>query len=336
MQTFTAADWIANYRVSKETYLYICDKLRPIIQRQDTRMRHAITVEQRVAVTLWCLATCGEYRTIGHLFGIARNTVCVIVHDTCAAIIQVLRSQYISFPAGEDLKNVVERFKAKWDIPQCAGAIDGSHIPVKPPANNHTDYFNRKGWYSVLLQAVVDDEYLFRDVVIGWPGSVHDARVLANSQVYHKAKNKDILNTGSTVICGSVVYPFLVGDSAYPLNTWLIKPFPHNSVLTSKQRKFNYLISRARIVSENAFGRLKARWRRLLKQNDMDVFNVPRVVLACCILHNICEIHGDTFSTVWLDTMTDDQPATIAINTHTSQNTSPAVIIRDKLVQYMT
>ena len=193
-----------------------------------------------------------------------------------------------------------------------------------------------RGGILYLLQAAVDDKYLFHDVVIGWPGSVHDARVLGNSQVYHKAENKDILNTGSTVISESVVYPFLVGDSAQPLNTWLIKLFPHNSVLTSKQRKFNYLISRARIVSEIAFGRLKARWRRLLKQNDMDVFNVPHVILACCILHNICEIRGDTFSIVWLDTMTDGQRVTIAINTTTSQNTSPAVIIHDKLVQYMT
>ena len=106
-------------------------------------MHHAITVEL-VAVTLWCLATCGEYRIIGHLFGIARNTVCVIVHDTCAAIIQVLRSQNISLPAG-DIKNVVECFKMKWDIHQCAGAIDSSHIPVKSPANNHTISTGRGG-----------------------------------------------------------------------------------------------------------------------------------------------------------------------------------------------
>ena len=134
--------------------------------------------------------------------------------------------KYISFPTGDKLQEVMDRFRTKWEIPQCAGAIDGSHIPVKPPALNHTDYYNRKGYYSVVLQAVVDDEYLFRDVMVGWPGSVHDARVFANSSVYHKANQKEILNTNRVRIRGIDIYPFIVADSAYPLKSWLMKPFP--------------------------------------------------------------------------------------------------------------
>lgn len=80
-----------------------------------------------------------------------------------------------------------------------------------------------------------------------------------------------------------------------------MKPFAHNTALTNSQRTFNYRLSRARIVVENAFGRLKARWRRLLKRNDMNLLNVPMVVTACCILHNVCEIHGERFNDQWLD-----------------------------------
>ena len=58
---------------------------------------------------------------------------------------------------------------------------------------NHTDYYNCKGWYSVLVQAVVDHNYLFRDLCIGWPGSVHDARVLANSSVFRKVTSGELL-----------------------------------------------------------------------------------------------------------------------------------------------
>ena len=56
--------------MNRETFVYICCQLRSRIQRVNTRMRQAISVEKRLAVTLWCLATPAEYRTIGHLFGI--------------------------------------------------------------------------------------------------------------------------------------------------------------------------------------------------------------------------------------------------------------------------
>ena len=175
VEMFTDADWIENFRLSKTTFSYLCDALRPFIERQNTRLRRAISVEHRVAITLWTLATCTEYRSIGHLFGVARSTVCVIVHDTCKAIVNVLLALYIKFPQGNELCDVVEGFKTRWDMIQCAGSIDGSHIPVSPPALNHTDYYNRKGWYSVLVQAVVDHKYIFRYVCVGWPASVHDA-----------------------------------------------------------------------------------------------------------------------------------------------------------------
>ena len=149
--TFTDDDWLENFRLSKSTFYYLCEKLRPVIERQNTQMRQAIYVEHRIAITLWCLATCSEYRTIGHLFGVARSTVCVFVHDTCKAIVHVLLDVYIKFPQGSELCDIVSGFKTKWGMVQCAGAIDGSHVPVTPPALNHTDYYNRKGWYSVLI-----------------------------------------------------------------------------------------------------------------------------------------------------------------------------------------
>ena len=51
---------------------------------------------------------------------------------------------------------------------------------------------------------------------------------------------------------------------------------------------------------EIAFGRLKARWRRLSKQIDMDIDNIPHIITACCVLHNVCEVHGDSFNDEWL------------------------------------
>ena len=139
---------------------------------------------------------------------------------------------------------------------------------------------------------------------IGWPGNVHDSRVFAHSSLYKKAMEEEILNGESVTVQSQDIMPYLISDSAYPLLPWLMKPFPHNTALTPAQRKFNYCISRKRIVVENAFGRLKARWRCLRKQNEMRVTNVPAVVLSCCILHNMCEVRREVFLESWLDQST--------------------------------
>ena len=182
METFEQNDWIQNFRISKETFLYLCDKLKPAIYHHDTQLRRAISVKKRLAITLWCLSTPAEYRTIAHLFGVARSTVCTIVHETCRAIVRILMDSYIKFPCGESLKRVVEGFESNWGFPQCGGAIDGSHIPISAPSLNH---YNRKGFYSIVVQAIVDHEYLFRNICVGWPGSIHDARIFSNSNIFN-------------------------------------------------------------------------------------------------------------------------------------------------------
>ena len=60
LQTFTATDWLENCCISKETSTYICRKLKPFIEQEDTKLCKAICVEYRVAITLCSLATCGD------------------------------------------------------------------------------------------------------------------------------------------------------------------------------------------------------------------------------------------------------------------------------------
>ena len=78
------------------------------------------------------------------------------VHETCEAIIRKFKSVYISLPTGENLKPVIPGFYYKLNIPRCTGSADGSQMPISPAAMNHFDYYNHKGWYSIIVQAVVD------------------------------------------------------------------------------------------------------------------------------------------------------------------------------------
>ncbi|XP_072163175.1 uncharacterized protein [Diadema setosum] len=174
-------------------------------------------------------------------------------------------------------------------MPQAVGAIDGTHIPIKAPKENPHDYYNRKGFYSLVLQAVVDHKCRFTDIYLGWPGCVHDARVLNNSSLYRKAESGTLLPQEKQLMSGVHVPLYILGDAAYPLRTWLMKGYPDTGRLTPRQINFNYQLSRVRMVVERAFGLLKARWRSLSRVNESKVENMTHLIAASCVLHNICQ-----------------------------------------------
>ena len=113
METFSPQDWLQNFHLSKDTFDHLCAELTPHIQYQDTRLRDAITVKKRVAITLWTLSSPAEYRTVSHLFGVGRSTVCEVVHETCKAIVDHLLPKYICFPSIEQQQQYIDNFESK-------------------------------------------------------------------------------------------------------------------------------------------------------------------------------------------------------------------------------
>jgi hypothetical protein len=177
----------------------------------------------------------------------------------------------------------MREFKKVKGFPGVIDAIDGSHIPIAAPSEYPVDYFNRKSFYSVILQAVVDSKGRFLDIFTGYPGSTHDSRVLRNSKIYH------LLNTIKPHPDNS----YILGDCGYPNLDWLITPYKDNGHLTEKQSNFNYKHSVTRICVEQAFGRLKSRWRVLTKTLEQSLEVVSHIITVSCILHNICEEEND-------------------------------------------
>ena len=148
--------------MSKGTVLYIVNELDDDITRTDSKLRKAIPTFQRVALTIYFMASTAEYRSVANLFGVSRSFVSLCVKEVCQAIVKRLKSRYITIPKGDDLKQVMATYKEKWGFPMCAGAIDGTHVPIKVPSQNHTDYVNRKSYHSIIMQALVDSRYFYR------------------------------------------------------------------------------------------------------------------------------------------------------------------------------
>ncbi|KAK2568403.1 putative nuclease HARBI1 [Acropora cervicornis] len=197
-----------------------------------------------------------------------------------------VRDHFIKFPlARQELQELMDEFEEEYGIPQIVGAIDGCHIEINAPPDNHEDYFNSKQQYSVNLQAIVNCNLKFIHVSFGYRGSIHDAREKMNK----------FLTPINEICQWNRNPPLIMADSAYPLLKWLVKPYPNRGHLTADEREFNKKLSAARSVVERAFGMLKGRCRLLLKKVEQQTRTLSKTVLTACVLHNICFDHGDLY-----------------------------------------
>lgn len=124
-------------------------------------------------------------------------------------------------------------------------------------------------------------------------------------------------------------------DQAFPLTEVLIKPFPSGN-LTGGPAQFNYCLSRARRVVENAFGRLKGRFRILMKRMEAKIENVNSIVQACCILHNVCEQLNDTVDLQWNEEAEEVclRARNVQPQFNSTVQTSSGAAVRNALVKY--
>lgn len=132
--------------------------------------------------------------------------------------------------------------------------MDGTHIPIPAPSeSDRTAYYNYKGFYSVILLALVDNVGFFRWIVSGPPGSAGDAGVWRwSKQSKDIAAEQNVPEEQRTRICRNRV---ILGDSAFSNSAWLLTPY--DNPVTRIQRFFNYKHSQTRFIVEHAFGRLK-------------------------------------------------------------------------------
>lgn len=312
------------FRMSRARFLDLVERLRPKIARGPTH-RSPIDVPERVAITLRILASGCSQQSVAETFRVGKSTVNKIFYETCAAIWSVLQEEFLKFPDEDSWKTIAEEFGSFWNFPLCVGAIDGKHITIRAPANSGSDFFNYKHTHSMVLLAVVDARYCFSMISVGSYGRESDSGIFSRS-VFGQQLNDGTLGipppTELPRTTKTSPYVF-VGDEAFPLKENLMRPFPgkfitnHNyffyhacsyhyvhtsrlvifmqiilcfallgTGLDLRRRVFNYRLSRARRIAENAFGILRARWRILARPIDCKPENVNHIVKASVVLHN--------------------------------------------------
>ncbi|XP_068092062.1 putative nuclease HARBI1 [Hyperolius riggenbachi] len=275
-----------NYmRMTDASYNHLLERLRSRITKQDTVMRAAITAEQRLSVTLRFLATGRSYADLKFTSAISPQALSCIIPETCQAIVSELMGEYMKLPeSAAEWQLVAEDFNTMWNFPNCGGALDGKHVRINPPPKSGSYYYNYKRFFSVVMMALVNARYEFLMVDVGKNGRISDGGVMEETEFNRRLKNNELSLPTNAETVGNMNYVF-VADEAFALGEHLVKPYPQRGLDRGK-RIFNYRLSRARRVVENAFGILAQRFRIFLTTINLEPSKVQVIVLAACTLHN--------------------------------------------------
>ena len=276
-------------RMDPEMFHELLGRMTPRLTKIDTFCRKALSPGLKLSITLRYLASGDSYHSLMYGFRVPHNSISLIVKEVCNAIVDEYADEVIEAPTTEQQwRRTADQFSRRWQFHHCLGAIDGKHIAIQCPRKAGSEFYNYKGFHSIILMALVDADYKFSWVDVGSNGSAGDA------QVFNKSELKECLEADTVGVPAPEPLPhddkcmpfFIVGDDAFALRTWLMKPFSKRE-LTLAETIFNYRLSRARRIVENAFGILAHRFRCLLTTMRQRPQTVGSIALACVCLHNL-------------------------------------------------
>lgn len=195
-------------------------------------------------------------------------------------------------------------------------------------------YYNYKGFYSIVLLAVVNANKEFIMIDVGINGKISDGGSFFYSKFGELMEQEGLnLPEATTLPNTDDLYPYVfVGDDAFALHVHLMKPYSQKGLTPAKQ-VFNNKLSASRATVENAFGILATRFGVLQKAISLQPSKATLITMACCYLHNFLakENHQAYFSS---QEEIDDEQFVGLESTLVRNSASNAKQVRDKFCNY--
>ena len=161
------SDWLKNCRMSKTSFEELVNIFRPYSEKQATQMIKPKSTEFQIVSFLYYISDKAISRKTANAFGISRGSASLIIRKVSKAVVELLGKDYMELPetvAG--VEYLTQKFLEHHGFPQCIGAIDGTHIPIRQSNQNYADCISRKAATSINAQALCDNRCYFLDVVI--------------------------------------------------------------------------------------------------------------------------------------------------------------------------
>lgn len=275
------------FGMRRETLQHICSKIRKMLVQVDTCIgRATLDPEKQVMIAVWTLASLESYSAVAERFEVCPRTARSCTLRVASALLQLnAETKIVSWPTEETMEAISNSFLEKFGFPGVAGCISSTHIRIKPPSTSPALYLNNAKKHSVILQAVCDDTMQFTDCYAGCAGSMERSTVFRQSSLALAIETKS---------CTFPATHHLLGSASYPVGAHMMVPYGHGKALNSRELAFNKKLKQALKTVRSAIALLKMRFRHLQFLDMARVDLIPMVIVACCVMHNICIHKNDT------------------------------------------
>ncbi|RDY14834.1 Protein ANTAGONIST OF LIKE HETEROCHROMATIN PROTEIN 1, partial [Mucuna pruriens] len=291
------AHWRSLYGLSYPVFTTVVDKLKPHIALSNL----SLPSDYAVAMVLSRLAHGLSAKTLAARYSLDPYLVSKITNMVTRLLATKLYPEFIKIPVGRRrLLETTQAFEELTSLPNMCGAIDTTpvHLRSNPNNPNPNTYRCRYGYPSVLLQVVSDHKKIFWDVCVKAPGGTDDATHFRDSLLYHRLTSGDVVWDKVISIRGHHVRPYVVGDWCFPLLPFLLTPFSPSGMGTPAQNLFDGMLMKGRSVVVEAIALLKGRWK-ILQDLNTGAHHAPQTIVACCVLHNLCQIAREPEPELW-------------------------------------
>ncbi|KAJ8911490.1 hypothetical protein NQ315_010862 [Exocentrus adspersus] len=273
VENYNEQEFIEHFRVSRNVLNSLEEQFAESYWFKYQTGNSKICANNHVLIFLWYAGhQTASFRDVADCFDISISSLFRVIRRV-TYFLSNLAPQFIRWPDLNEKQEIERHFREK-GFPGVIGAIDGSHVKLDKPSRDPESYYNRKKYFSIHMQAVCDHKRRIRSIFVGFPGSVHDARVFARSSLANTLAAK----------CGDY---FILGDSAYSCSRNLVTPFKDEGNLSQRQRRFNQRLSSCLCIIEHCFGLLKQKFRQLYHIKLKSIPDIVHFVRACCVLHNM-------------------------------------------------
>ena len=291
------------FRMPIEAFNDLCQKLTAEIGEEEFRSEKYlaeasngepstfISGEVKVGVCIRMLAG-GSYLDLVPLFDVCKSYLYTVFGQFLDWVLQTFRFPLVKWIRNgnwEVLNHLANQFAEKSNGVFFGpfGSIDGLAIRIRSPRLSEVpdpgNYYCRKGFYALNVQAICDKKKRFLWCYPSNKGSTHDSAAFGGSRLYELLKETTVSN--KLLDYGL----FIAGDSAYSLAPFLIVPYDADETeddIDGAMDSFNFHLSSCRIYIECAFGELVMRWGIFWRTLLFDLQKSTKIINVCMLLHN--------------------------------------------------